>query len=178
MLLAYAGKRRGSRDFVRVVGEVRRVRPHLRALLAADQPGQPALLSGLRDEVDKAGVADCLLLPGLISPATGTLGTSRVLFHPTYEDHAPRIVLEAMASGCAVVAYDVGAIRELVGDAAFVVPAGDLRSASRAIERLLCSEEHRRVVAERARQRVAHLFGARQFAERHLQVYAPSVVSR
>lgn len=58
-------------------------------------------------------------------------------------------VIEAMARGCPVVTSDAGALVEVGGGAATVVPVGDVHALAGALERLMVDEEHRadRVVA-------------------------------
>ena len=54
---------------------------------------------------------------------------------PTYADAVPNVVVEAMAAGLPVVATDVGAVREMVGDAGVVVPRGDVDALAAALAR-------------------------------------------
>lgn len=48
-----------------------------------------------------------------------------ILLHSSHAESLPRAVLEALARGLAVVATDVGDVRELVGDVGTIVDAGD-----------------------------------------------------
>jgi len=62
-------------------------------------------------------------------------------------------VLEAMASGCAVIAAAVTSIPEVAGDAALLVPRSDAALLGDALVRLLDDAHERASLAERARQR-------------------------
>ncbi len=68
-------------------------------------------------------------------------------------DGTPMALIEAMASGAAVVAADTGSISELIDDAGVVVPARDVAALASAIDGL-ADAERRRTLARRARERV------------------------
>jgi glycosyltransferase involved in cell wall biosynthesis len=77
---------------------------------------------------------------------------------PTLGDAVPNVVVEAMASGLPVVASDVGAVREMVGDAGIVIPAGDVEALSGALSRLADDPGERRALGRRARVRVSERY--------------------
>lgn len=64
-------------------------------------------------------------------------------------------VLEAMATGVPVVATDVPAVREVAGDAAAIVPVGDVDALGEAIARAWTDEVWRAAAVERGRVRCA-----------------------
>lgn len=70
------------------------------------------------------------------------------------------VCAEAMASGCAVVAFDRGALPEVVGDAGRLVPPDDLDAAAAACSSLLRDDGLRRSLAARGRERVEREFSA------------------
>jgi len=72
---------------------------------------------------------------------------------PTNADAVPWAVLEAMAAGLPVVASDVGAIPEMVGDAGEVVPPDDPEALTAALRRLR-DPERRRQLGQAAQARV------------------------
>ena len=61
---------------------------------------------------------------------------AHVLFHSSWTEGLPQVLLEALAAGLPVVASDVGGIGAALGDAVSLVPAGDAGAAVDAIERL------------------------------------------
>lgn len=73
---------------------------------------------------------------------------------PTYADAVPNVVVEAMAAGVPVVATDVGAVREMVGDAGVVVPRGDVDALAAALAALHSDPARRAALGETARERV------------------------
>jgi alpha-1,3-rhamnosyl/mannosyltransferase len=64
-------------------------------------------------------------------------------------------VLEAMSAGVPVVATEVPAVREVAGDAALVVPVGDVDALAGAIERAWTDEAWRAEATARGRARCA-----------------------
>jgi alpha-1,3-rhamnosyl/mannosyltransferase len=63
--------------------------------------------------------------------------------------------LEAMAAGVPVVTTRAGAIPEVVGDAALLVPVGDADALAAGLERALTDEEERRRLIDAGGRRVA-----------------------
>jgi glycosyltransferase involved in cell wall biosynthesis len=73
---------------------------------------------------------------------------------PTAADAVPWAVAEAMAAGLPVVASDVGAIHEMLGDdAGVLVPRGDAGALARALRDLADDPSRRATLGQRARAR-------------------------
>ncbi len=82
--------------------------------------------------------------------------------------------IEAMASGCALVASDAGALPEVVGRdgrAGLLVPAGDPGALTVALEKLLADAGLRARLGEAGRRRVAERYSWRAIGERTVDVY-------
>jgi glycogen synthase len=80
-------------------------------------------------------------------------------------------VLEAAASGCALVLGDIPSLRELWGDAAVFVHPDDHLALAAALTRLATDDPHRRSLAARARRRAASL-GDDAMARAYVGLYA------
>ncbi len=78
---------------------------------------------------------------------------------------------EAMVAGKAVVASDVDGLREVVGDAGVLVPAGDASALAAVLKRLLANADERMALGRKARQRVEAMFSLEKFRERVLECY-------
>ena len=82
------------------------------------------------------------------------------------------VVAEAMACERPVVATDCGGVREVVGDAGFLVPPRDSDALARSIEvALMLSQEAREKLGREARRRVVTKFSLASTAERYLALY-------
>ncbi|MGQ1947091.1 glycosyltransferase family 4 protein [Geofilum sp. OHC36d9] len=66
------------------------------------------------------------------------LRDSDVLVCPSWSEGMPTVILEAMASGCAIVATDVGAVVEQVDDSnGLLIPPGNSEALGNALQRVL-----------------------------------------
>jgi glycosyltransferase involved in cell wall biosynthesis len=90
----------------------------------------------------------------------------------------PNSLLEAMAAGVPCVAPDVGDIAELVGTTGDVVPAGDVDALATGWERLAAMrEEDRRLLGDRARDRVVERFSLDRAAAAFEALYLEATVA-
>jgi len=92
------------------------------------------------------------------------------LFTASGSDQGHRAVLEAMASGLPVVALDIPGVRDLMTEGVEGLIVGDVEDLPRALERLAGSEEMRREMGAKARQRALDFTGDR-FAEKARRFY-------
>jgi glycosyltransferase involved in cell wall biosynthesis len=97
-----------------------------------------------------------------------------LLAHPARQEPLGRVLLEAGASGCPIVATDVGGTREIFpanSDAAMLVPPDDPRALADAIEALLLDPERRVELGQSAGRRIVEAFDAERSAAGLLQHY-------
>jgi glycosyltransferase involved in cell wall biosynthesis len=88
-------------------------------------------------------------------------------------------ILEAMATGCCIVATDVGGSGALLdhGAAGVVVPPGDVLTLADRLTAVLDDAAHRRRLGENARARAVQTYGQHSMTLRYLEIYR-EVVSR
>lgn len=100
-------------------------------------------------------------------------GANIVCLPSSYGEGVPKVLLEAAASGRAVVATDIAGCREAVvsGETGILVPVGDAPALAQAIRKLLAAPDARRAMGLRARRRVEAEFDERDVASRTLAVY-------
>ncbi len=89
---------------------------------------------------------------GTAEEATALLADSAVLAMPSRWEAFPYLLLEALSSGLAVVAADVGGVRECIRDRenGLLVKAGDARELAMALQELLVSDSLRQRIASAA----------------------------
>lgn len=87
-----------------------------------------------------------------------------LLVHPARQEPLGRVLLEAAASGVAVIAADVGGTREIFPqeDSARLVPVNDSQALAEAVNTLLADASLRRRIGEAARKRMTECFDRRQ----------------
>ncbi|MEX2425785.1 MAG: glycosyltransferase family 1 protein [Thermomicrobiaceae bacterium] len=125
----------------------------MRALAQAAEKMPVVYLQGIRDS----------LLPALYAASTA-------LVYPSRYEGFGLPVLEAMASGTAVIASNTPAIVEVAGDAALLAAPEDDETLARAMTRLIEHPEERDELLERGTARAAQ-FSWDRAANRHLEIY-------
>ena len=82
-----------------------------------------------------------------VRPRTANVGdiyaACDIVFSPSRRESFNRVVAEALTTGTPVVASDLRAVREVVGDAGLLFPSGDVVAAAAAIRRLVSDPELR-----------------------------------
>jgi glycosyltransferase involved in cell wall biosynthesis len=89
----------------------------------------------------------------------------------TWREQFGRMLIEAMASGVAVLGSDSGEIPHVVGDAGVILPERDTKAWGAAIDRVLLDETHRTELVERGLERAARRFAWPVVARRHLDLF-------
>jgi glycosyltransferase involved in cell wall biosynthesis len=133
-----------------------------------------ALLDHYRAQAAKLGLEPCLEFAGRKTAAElAELYSSAVLVvSPSLGECLSTVVLEAMCCGAAVIATDVGGIREqLDEDTGMIVPPRDAPALAHAICTLLANEDRRRSLGRAARQKARSQFNVRNMIDRHVRLY-------
>ena len=123
--------------------------------------------AGLADRVTLAGPATHARLPREYA-AAHTVVVPSIEDHRGDRDGLPNVVLEALASGRAVVASDVGAVRSAVRDGrtGLLVPPGDPRALAEALRALARQPDLRTRLAREGRALVERRFELERCAAR------------
>lgn len=78
----------------------------------------------------------------------------------TWEEQYGMVLIEAMATGLPVVAYDSGAIGEIIGNAGVLIPEGDTKSLFKSLVSLINDPAKRKKLGTMGRRRVERFFDA------------------
>jgi glycosyltransferase involved in cell wall biosynthesis len=110
--------------------------PGWRATIAGD-----GNVEGAREKAAEYGLTDRVDIPGWVgAERVAELMTSAdILVLPSFSENLPVSIIEAMASGVAVVATPVGAVEDIVtdGQTGLLVPPGDVEALAAAMTRLV-----------------------------------------
>jgi glycosyltransferase involved in cell wall biosynthesis len=110
--------------------------PNWRATIAGDGHVEAA-----RAKAAEYGLADRVDLPGWVDGArvAELIAAADILVLPSFTENLPLSIIEAMASGLAVVATPVGAVPDIVKDeeTGLLVPVGDVDALAAALTRLV-----------------------------------------
>ena len=112
-------------------------------------------------EVEQSGPIEFI---GAVQNPYPHLARFDLLVLPSRDDPFPLVVLESMLLGTPVVAFDVGAVREQVGDAGVMVPVEDTTALAEAVSGLLVDEGERRRLGEAAAVRATTRFSTEAFS--------------
>ena len=98
--------------------------------------------AALEQEVEQAGIGSAVTFEGWTGPEelAAQYRTSNLLLVPSRHEPFGIVALEAIASGCPVVASRIGGLPEAVGDCGLLVPPGDPAALADATERTLRSD--------------------------------------
>jgi glycosyltransferase involved in cell wall biosynthesis len=133
-----------------------------------------ALLERYRQETARLGIRECVEFAGSkTAPELAELySTAAIVVAPSLGEALSTVVLEAMCCGAAVLATDVGGIREQLDETTgVIVPPRDSSALSEAICRLLGDGRLRRNLGNAARHKARAQFSIRKMIERHEGLY-------
>ncbi|MEA2367413.1 MAG: hypothetical protein QOH38_131 [Thermoleophilaceae bacterium] len=150
---------KGQIELVEAAPRVLERRPGTRfLLLGGDDPYQLDYARAVRRRIEELGLGESVLLPGHHADAPGVMAGCDVVAMPSMPDERGMgregfglVGLEAMAVGTPVVGYAGGAMPEVLGDHAALVPEGDRTALADAIAGLLDDPARRAEVGARAR---------------------------
>lgn len=140
------------------------------AVLAGNGP-----VAHYQTEAQRLGLETRIRLPGWVDSehAWRLLSQSDVLLLPSRLEGLPVAILEAMASGVAVITTPVGAIPDAItdGETGLLTPVGDATALSAAIIRLLDDQTLRTRLAAAARRRFEEQFTIERTADHLAKLY-------
>ncbi|MDC0934732.1 glycosyltransferase [Pirellulales bacterium] len=141
--------------FLEGAQQILRKRGDGKFLIIGDGPER----EGLETLAQQLGVAEAVQFLGNRSDVAELLGAFDVLALTSHNEANPVSILEALSSGCPVVASNVGSVSETVvpDETGLLFPKGDVAAYAAAVEQLLASPETcRRLGAEGRRRVVEH----------------------
>jgi glycosyltransferase involved in cell wall biosynthesis len=164
-------ERKGLQHILPVLAQLAREDVPFALLVAGDGPLRPALEQqvadlGLTDRVTFLGLVPHEQLPAVYQAAD-------IFVLPSTNEGMPNVVLEAIASGLAVVGTMVPGMPELVeeGHSGFLVPIGEWEGFARPLRLLLTDRQRCREMGEASAVHAAQ-FSWRRLAEMYLTIYA------
>lgn len=170
---------KGVMDLVRAVSELDRQMP-MRLILAGALADR-IYVKRVRTEVSRLGLENVVDFCGLMDGETllSEFARCSCLVLPSYQENAPLVVQEAMASGLPVIASRIGGIPHQVthGETGFLVEPGDWRALRDRLAELLAHASLRNSIAESAKKKAVSEFTAANVVRQTLNVYQHIVKS-
>lgn len=151
---------KGVEDFLSAATAVRRDFPQTKVQVVGWYKEGHPLVERYHDQVT---------FTGLRHDIPGILRTTDIFVLPSYSEGLSNALIEAMASGCACVASDVGGNRFLIqnGVSGLLFPAGDREALRAHLRRLIEDPAKRRALGEAARHRIEEIFDWRKVGEQY-----------
>lgn len=163
-------REKGHELLLRAVAELVRVGMDVRLRIAGEGSRREELLR-LSGEL---GLGERFELPGLLDDMGQFYAGLDAFALPSLSSEGlPLALLEAMASGCPVVASDCAGVREVVASPGqgIVVPVGDVQALAKALGDLAAQPDLRRELAAGGRERVLTEFDTARVAREVAAVY-------
>jgi glycosyltransferase involved in cell wall biosynthesis len=159
-MVARLAPEKAPRDFLAVAAAV----PEAHFAIVGDGPLREELVQQAGPNVTFAGFRDDM---------PGVYASLDVLVQPSYREGMPMTILEAMASGVAVVATRVGAAADVIehGRTGLLVDAGDVDGLIAAVRALLDDPQGRAEMGAAASSAVAEAFTVDVMAGRYADQY-------
>ena len=128
----------------------------------------PNYTIALKEQIKRLGVASNIYLPGYQDNINMFLRGADIFLHTAIKDPHPRSVLEGMAAGLPVVAFNVGGVSETVVDeqTGYLVSPNNLETLSQRIAELVINPRKRLLMGQAGFQRIQQHFTAELTAER------------
>src|SRR3989344_8615059 len=89
----------------------------------------------------------------------------------SWEEQYAMVLVEAMASGLPIVAYDTGAISEVAGEAGILIPEGNIEKLATTIKQLIEVDSLRAKLGKMGRKRAEMMFDASKSAKKITEIY-------
>jgi glycosyltransferase involved in cell wall biosynthesis len=156
-LLVLAGRldpAKGYEDVLEIMPEILTRSPHARvAIFGATDPAHPDYETHLRRRIAELNLDDAVALLGFREDAAALFGGCDLVVVPSIVEEGFGLVgVESLAAGTPVVAYSSGAIPEVLGDCALLVPPRDRSALREAIVRVLTDDALRARLVECGRE--------------------------
>jgi len=175
-----------SAPLVGIVGRIFPIKNHrlfldAAARIAAEEKtasfvvvGDGALRQQMEEHANGLGIADRVVFTGWRRDLPRIYADLDVLVVSSNNEGTPVSAIEAMASGCPVVATRVGGLPDLIddGETGYLVPREDANALGTAVAGLLRNHEEARRIGESARARVAERFTIERLVADTERLYA------
>ncbi len=156
---------KGVDDFVAAARTVKKDHPSLRVQVVGwFKEGHP-LVAEYQNSVE---------FSGLRSDIPVVLASTDIFVLPSYSEGLSNALMEAMSSGCACIASDVGGNAFLLqnGVSGFLFPAGDREALASHIRRLVDDPSKRLMLGEQAKKRIHEMFSWEKVGKQYDQLFS------
>ena len=163
---------KGQREFVLAANEVAKSVPNAYFIVVGrDQTIDKSFRRELKRLVKVFGIEDRFLFLDWVEDTESFYSVLDLFVSASHTESFGLAILEAMASGSAVVATDTEGAKLLLDDASCLVPTGDAHALSLKMSEFAASAEMRKANVERLRIRAREEFGLDRMIDETAAVY-------
>ena len=179
-ILGHISDVKGYPTFVEAAARIASARPDCLFVAIGAETTQPGCRAALEQRIRALGLETRFRFLGFRPDVAEILRAVDVVALPSSAEGFPLAVLEAMATGCAVVATPVGGVPEVVSDGVngVLVRPGDAEALAVALNDLVASPERRARFGDAARQRIEERYAIDVFARAVQTVYDTILMTR
>ncbi len=158
-------ERKGPDLFIEIARRVAAVQPEARFFWLGEFRPDGFSESSIRDSIRSAGLDHHIIFAGGVRNPSYLLSHMRCVLLTSRDEPMPKILMEALAIGKEVIAFDVGGVRELLGGLGTLIPAGDVDAFAEALIAAM-DREWTGEQQEACRRRYREMFTPDAFAKR------------
>ncbi|MEM1446156.1 MAG: glycosyltransferase family 4 protein [Planctomycetota bacterium] len=170
-LVARLDPLKGHRDLIAALPCIMQGVPHAKVVFVGDGFDREGILSAIdasphRDRIELKNLVPFDAMPAMYREVD-------VCVLPSYQEGQSRVLVEALAAGCGVVAYDVGGIPEVCvhETTGLLVSVGDTQALGDEIVRMLTDHALRRRLVSQGQAHVHENFSAEKMNRELLELY-------
>lgn len=163
---------KGQLDLILAASEVIKSVPNVRFVIAGvDNTSGKKFRRELKRLAHKLGISEQVLWLDWIEDTRPLLSAADIFVSPSHSESFGLAILEAMASGVAVIATETYGAATLIGDRGLLVPVSDPVALGRRLTEMLGDRDRMATAGETLRARAADQFSIKRFIDRHEQLY-------
>jgi glycosyltransferase involved in cell wall biosynthesis len=160
---------KGHSYLIRAIPDLAKEIKNIKLIIAGDGP----LKEDLECLVDELGVSNHVRLIGYEKDIEKFLSVLDLFILPSLTEGLPISLLEAMASGRAVIASKVGGIKEVIQNSinGILIPPMDVKALSESIKFLFYDSEARRIIGSEGKKHISTHFSSRAMVSGYQNLY-------
>jgi glycosyltransferase involved in cell wall biosynthesis len=170
-VIAFIGgisRQKGAHYFIKMADVITQKRNNAKFLVV----GKGYFEDEMKRRVREKELSEQFIFTGWRSDIPRVMHAIDILVMPAYYEGFGRVITEAMAASKPVVAFDSGAIPEVIthGKTGYVVPYGDVKALAFYVLELLQDDDKRKTLGQHGRLRVEEHFSPEVFVKRTSEV--------
>lgn len=173
--IGHLGSIKGHQDTIQALAKLPPQPKEIHLYIAGD--GSEKEKATLLALVKTLQLEHCITFLGQINNAAQWLEACDIFIQPSIEEAFGLVFAEAGAKGKPVIATKVGGIKEIIvdGETGYLVPPASPENLAQVLQKLLESEDERKLLGDNAYQRIATQFSIDNMVNKYLTIFSQVV---